>query len=116
MDDAVTEHDLNTVVCSSTLRYLDEPYDLLERLARLRLPHVILDRTAIGSGDRELIMRQHTPADMRGDVHPLRTLSRPRLDALLASRGYELHDDYSYGDFPMERDAATYRYLLYVMP
>ena len=113
---AVSEHELNTVVCSSTLQYLDQPYDVLDVLARLKLPHIILDRTAVSNEDTELIMRQHTPADMGGDVHPLRTLSRVRIDAVLAGKGYELHDDYSYGDFPMEGDAASYRYMMYVGP
>ena len=114
VDAAASEHELNTVVCSSTLQYLDEPYEILDMLARLTLPHLILDRTPISNEDTELIMRQHTPAVMGGDVHPLRTLSRARIDAVLAGRGYELHDDYSYGDFPVEGDAATYRYMMYL--
>ena len=113
-DEAAAEHDLDTIVCSSTLQYLDEPYNVLRMLAGLGLPNLILDRTVISSTDTELFMRQHTPADMGGDVHPLRALSRAKLDAVLAGR-YRLHDEHGYGDFPMEGDAATYRYLMYTL-
>ena len=111
---AASEQEFNTVVSSSTLQYLDDPYEVLDTLARLKLPNILLDRTAISDGDKELIMHQHTPTAMGGDVHPLRTLSRTKIDAIVAGQGYELHDDYSYGDFPMEGDAATYRYMMYI--
>lgn len=104
----------NTVVCSSTLQYLDQPYDTLDMLARLRVPNIILDRTVISNGDTELIMRQRTPADMGGDVHPLRALKRTRLAGVLADRGYELHDDYRYRDYPMDGDAATERCMMFL--
>ena len=77
---AAAEHEFNTVISSSTLQYLDAPYDVLDSLARLMLPNILLDRTAISDGEKELIMRQHTPADMGGDVHPLRALSRIKID------------------------------------
>ena len=112
--DAASKHELNTVVASSTLQYLDRPFDTLDALARLRLPNLILDRTVVSKDDTERIMRQRTPADMGGDVHPLRAVRRSRLDAVLADHGYELHDDYGYRDYPMDGDAATERCLMYL--
>ena len=114
--EAASKHKLNTVVCSGTVQCLDRPYDTLDMLARLRLPNVILDRTVISKDDTERIMRQHTPADMGGDVHPLRAVRRSKVDAVLADHGYELHDDYSYRDYPMDGDDATERCLMYLQP
>ena len=116
VEDAAAKHDLNTVVCSSTLQYLDRPYETLDMLARLRLPNVILDRTVVSKDDAERIMRQHTPADMGGDVHPLRAVRMSSVAAVLAGHGYELHDDYSYRDYPMDGDAAAERCLTYLQP
>ena len=113
VEEAAAQHGLNTVVCSGTLQYLDRPYETLDLLARLRYPNFIFDRTPISSIGTELIWRQHTPADMGGDVHPLRAVMRDKLDAVLTDHGYELHDDYSYGDYPMDGDAATYRFMMY---
>ena len=112
VDAATSRFDLNVVVCSSALQYLDAPYETLAMLANLGISHLIIDRTPFASDDAERYMRQYTPPDMGGDTHPIRILARSGLEDALGDH-YILQLDHSYGDFPLDGDRASYRGLVY---
>jgi putative methyltransferase (TIGR04325 family) len=73
-----------TLLLSSVLPYLEEPYALLAAAVAAGFPEVIIDRTPCVPGGRDRIVVQHTPPALGGGSHPCRLFDRASLSTALA--------------------------------
>ena len=77
---------INVVLLSSVLQYLENPYELLEKIAALAPSAIIIDRTPLAlTGERIAI--QHVPRSIYSASYPCRFLDKARLEAVMAPLG-----------------------------
>lgn len=73
----------NVVLLSSTIQYLEEPYEVLRSLAAAGASVVVLDRTPISEHGQERIVVQRVPPSIYPASYPMRILSMASLLAAL---------------------------------
>lgn len=73
---------VNVVLFSSVLQYLENPYVMLEKVAKLAPIAIIVDRTPLADKD-DMITVQRVPATMYPASYPCRFLARTRLEEVL---------------------------------
>jgi putative methyltransferase (TIGR04325 family) len=60
IDDCLKENDIDIILFSSVLQYLESPYDLLRDIKTRQIKHIIIDRTAFIKGtDRITVQKVH---------------------------------------------------------
>lgn len=73
---------VNVVLFSSVLQYLENPYELLEKVNNLSPRAIVIDRTPIAKhGERITI--QHVPKSIYSASYPCRFLNKQRLENIL---------------------------------
>lgn len=80
IDSCVKENNVSVILLSSVLQYLEKPYELLERLKKLKTGYLIIDRMPVlkeGSVDRLAIQR--VPACIYKASYPLRLMAEKNL-------------------------------------
>lgn len=82
------------VLASSVLQYLENPWDVLEGLARLSADHMVIDRTPMTDDLQDRLCIQHVPRRIYAASYPCWILSRPKLLDQL-SRNWRLVSEYS---------------------
>lgn len=88
------EHTPNVILLSSVLQYLRDPYAMLGRLGSLRIPNIVIDRTAFLPGDRERLTVQTVPERIYRATYPAWFLNERRLVGKLAELGYRVLADF----------------------
>lgn len=68
----------NVLLVSSVLQYLPAPYECLDALLADRFPHIIADRTAFLSANRDRLTVQHVPKSIYLASYPAWFLSKER--------------------------------------
>ena len=68
----------NVLLMSGVLQYLPAPYDCLAGLLSYQIPHVIVDRTAFLSADRDRLTIQQVPPSIYPATYPAWFLSKSR--------------------------------------
>jgi putative methyltransferase (TIGR04325 family) len=81
--EAIRAGPVTTILLSSVLPYLEEPYELLAEIVESGCAEVILDRTPFIAGSNDRIVVQHTPPALGGGSHPCRLFARSRIQAVL---------------------------------
>jgi putative methyltransferase (TIGR04325 family) len=77
----------NVALFSSVLQYLEQPFKLLETIAEMKIPHVIIDRTPflVRPGSRDLVAVQHVPASIYPASYPVWLFAQESISRALAS-------------------------------
>jgi putative methyltransferase (TIGR04325 family) len=84
----------NVILLSSVLQYLRDPYAALEHLGSLRIPNIIIDRTAFLPGGRERLTVQSVPERIYRATYPAWFLNERRFVGKLAELGYHVLADF----------------------
>jgi putative methyltransferase (TIGR04325 family) len=75
-------HQVNVVLFSSVLQYLENPYELLEKVNKFSPRGIVIDRTPIAKhGERITI--QNVPKSIYSASYPCRFLNKQRLEHIL---------------------------------
>jgi putative methyltransferase (TIGR04325 family) len=82
----------NAVLASSVLQYLPDPMAMLASLVETGARVLVVDRTPFSRDDGEHFLVQQVPRRIYPARYPLRSLSRPRVEALLSGRYRKLLD------------------------
>lgn len=80
----------NFLLVSSSLQYMEKPYELLEALLTKRYPYFLLDRTMARPGLRDELYIQHVPPAIYRASYPVWFLDAERIEELVQSHGYKL--------------------------
>jgi len=100
-----------TILLSSVLPYLDQPYALLAEIVQAGFADVILDRTPFIAGAEDRIVVQHTPPSLGGGSHPCRLFARESILAALEPH-YTLLTEWAV-PFDQVDEAVDYRGLYF---
>jgi putative methyltransferase (TIGR04325 family) len=70
MREALAKESLDIVLFSSSLQYVERPYDMLEAVKASKVPMVVFDRTLFSSRLHDVLTRQYVSADIFSAVIP----------------------------------------------
>jgi putative methyltransferase (TIGR04325 family) len=102
------------VILSSVLQYLEDPYAILASVVRHGVAQVVIDRTPVVSGRREIITLQRVPARILRSSYPARLFTR---ESLLSSfePGYRLAGEFEAIDEPVGGLTRRVRFVGYLL-
>ena len=103
--ECVQRHRPNVLLLSGVLQCLPDPYGMLSDLLALRIPHLILDRTAFLRGDRDRLTVQAVPEWIYPASYPSWFLSESKLTRAITGGGYHLVSDFKGTDDLSPKDA-----------
>ena len=77
--EAVKGGNPDVIIVSSVLQYLEKPYVLIGDLTSLGASSIVIDRTPVGTFDRDILAVQTVPATIYNASYPCWIFSRSRL-------------------------------------
>ena len=111
--DCLSEQQPNLLLLSNVIQYLPKPYQFLEDVITLKIPYIIIERTAFSWTGRDRLTVQHVPASIYNVSYPAWFLSERSLRAILENR-YELVCEYPAGEaFHIEDGKAIFKGFQY---
>jgi putative methyltransferase (TIGR04325 family) len=114
VEECMSGHQPNALLLSSVLQYLPDPYETLQKLISHRISHVIIDRTAFLTGDRERLTVQHVPDSIYPASYPAWFFSEAKFTAAIESAGYTLAADFQGADdISPEGEKAYFKGFIY---
>ena len=93
MEECCSAQNINVILFSGVLQYLENPYAVLEQAAALRPAMVLITRTSFAETE-EYITVQHVPASIFSASYPCRWLDRNRINGIL-EKEYRLLPDFN---------------------
>jgi putative methyltransferase (TIGR04325 family) len=87
------ENDVNLVILSGVLPFLEDPYFLLKEISSLNVPFVIIDKTHLIDADKDRITVQHVPASIYKASYPAWFFSRTKFYEFI-EMNYEIIADF----------------------
>ena len=82
MDACLQHRSPNTILFSSVIQYLKDPYDVLDRVKCLRFEYILFDRTPFVPGERDRLTLQKVPKKIYPAGYPCRFFAKDRFRAL----------------------------------
>jgi putative methyltransferase (TIGR04325 family) len=98
IDDCVAERRPNVLLLSGVIQCLRDPYGALAGLLAQRIPHVVIDRQAFLTADRDRLTVETVPPWIYPASYPAWFLSESRFREAMASAGYTLVADFAGAD------------------
>ena len=96
------------LLLSSVLPYLSQPYSTLEGLLRHGIPHLVIDRTAFLTADRDRLTVQTVPDSIYPASYPAWFFGETKFAAAIAAAGYTLVADFPGSDRLAPADEPAY--------
>lgn len=83
------EHgNVDVVLCSSVLQYLEDPYEILTLIAQANIKFLILDRTPFTESECDRITMQSVPKNIYKATLPLWLFSERKFNSIMKQLGY----------------------------
>ena len=79
----------DTILLSSVLPYLENPYELLAKIVKLKIKYIVIDRTPTLEGGKDRLTVQHVPAKIYDARYPAWILGKDKLLSMF-EQDYEL--------------------------
>jgi len=89
------KQNLNTILFSSSLQYLERPYDLLEKIADLKIEHIIFDRTPFLEKGNDRITVQKVPPRIYDASYPCWIFGLKKFLKFFRQKRYQLVADFA---------------------
>jgi putative methyltransferase (TIGR04325 family) len=86
----VAQIEPNFLLISSSLQYIEKPYEVLELLLQKKIPNVLLDRTMARTGYLDEVFIQNVPPEIYPASYPVWFLDANRIERLFEKMGYQL--------------------------
>ncbi len=84
---------INVVLFSSSLQYLQYPYQTLDKMIKKKIPNIIIHRSPFLKKN-EIIKVQHVPRHIYDASYPIRILNINKICSKLENAGYKLNIKY----------------------
>lgn len=75
---------VDVVLVAGVLNHIDDPQSVMQQIAQTSAPYLIIDRTMIAPGERDIIAVQEVPARIYAARYAVRKFSRRSFQSLLA--------------------------------
>ncbi|MBY4610065.1 methyltransferase, TIGR04325 family [Rhizobium sp. 9T] len=85
MREGLAKESPDIVLFSSSLQYVERPYDMLEAVKASKVPMVVFDRTLFSSRPQDVLTRQYVSADIFSAVIPTWIFSEAKFLNFMAS-------------------------------
>jgi putative methyltransferase (TIGR04325 family) len=76
----------DVVLVSSSLQYVEKPYDVLRAIVEQATEMVVFDRTLFGSGAEDFVTRQTVPDEIFSATIPTWIFSEPKFESFMSDR------------------------------
>ena len=102
---------IDIVLFSSSLQYLEYPYQILDKMIKQKIPNIIIHRSPF-TKNNEIIKIQHVPKHIYDTSYPIRILNINKICNKFKNAGYEINskfklkeeiDGYFYETFYFEK-------------
>lgn len=70
IEECITKHKPNVLLLSGVLQYLEKPYEWIEKLVRLSIPYIIIDRTSFIESETDILTIQNVPESIYPASYP----------------------------------------------
>ncbi|KAA9036383.1 methyltransferase, TIGR04325 family [Ginsengibacter hankyongi] len=70
VDECILKHKPNVLLLSSVLQYLERPYEWIAKFVALKIPYIIIDRTAFVDSERDILSVQNVPEEIYKASYP----------------------------------------------
>ncbi len=90
IDDVCSQRQPNFVLISSVLQYLSNPFELLEKITKIRANLIVIDRTPFAVDTVEKIKIQQVPSEIYHASYPCRFFNRDNLIAKMIDLNYKV--------------------------
>ena len=90
IEECIRETSPNVAVCSSSLQYVEQPYQILAELCEAGIDCVIIDRTPFHDGVTDRLCIQHVPKEIYAASYPSWIFSHSAFSARAAGLGFEI--------------------------
>jgi putative methyltransferase (TIGR04325 family) len=78
VDDFLLIHNPNIILLSSVLQYLDDPYDIFDKLSNISADLIIIDRTPFHQGIEDRVFIQEVPKQIYEASYPMWAFSKSK--------------------------------------
>jgi putative methyltransferase (TIGR04325 family) len=66
----MSKHKPNVLLLSSVLQYLEKPYEWIAKFIALKIPYIIIDRTAFVNSETDILTVQNVPEEIYKASYP----------------------------------------------
>jgi len=106
----------NLLLLSGVLAYLPMPYQSLSGLLELKIPSVVVDRTALLTANCDRLTRQVVPAGIYSASYPAWFLGQQRLLSAFVRHGYRKRDEWQgFERYPVDGYETIHKGFLFVV-
>ncbi|MDP4286109.1 MAG: TIGR04325 family methyltransferase [Bacteroidota bacterium] len=70
VDECISKHNPNVLLLSSVMQYLEKPYEWIAKYVALKIPYIIIDRTAFVNSERDILTVQNVPEEIYKASYP----------------------------------------------
>lgn len=94
VEDCLKEQEIDVVIFSAVLQYLENPYDLLEYILSQNIKYILIDRTAILPNSERLTI-QKVPPSIYNSSYPSWFLSEKKIISIFNNKNYKMLADFT---------------------
>lgn len=70
IEECMAANKIDVLLLSGVLQYLEKPYEWIERLVSLKIPYIIIDRTAFADIEEDILTIQNVPEEIYKASYP----------------------------------------------
>lgn len=100
------ENNPNTLVLSSVLQYIEEPYKLLDEILEYGFDYILIDRTPFSTQNRDKIKLQIVPPNIYEASYPCHFFNQDYFERYFISKHYKLIEKFD----ALDGSGADYRF------
>jgi putative methyltransferase (TIGR04325 family) len=94
LDDCFENKNIDVVLFSSVLQYLESPYEVLKKVMGFKPKYVLIDRTAFLDEKEDRLTLQHVPSTIYSADYPAWFLSKDKIKCEILESGYKVIADF----------------------
>ena len=98
LDDCIASAEPNVAICSSSLQYVERPYDVLSKIAAAKIKCLIVDRTPFHLGDEDRLCVQQVPKEIYNASYPSWIFSHSKFILEIQKLGFTILDEFDNQD------------------
>lgn len=115
IDECLNENQVDAILLSSVLSYIEKPYDLLKSILKYKFKYVIIDRTLFIPGNSDLLTKQQVPEEIYKASYPCWIFSKEKLIKFMSENYLLINDFDPYNNELIDVDGkkAAFRGLIF---
>jgi len=95
IDESLSENNSDVIILSSSLQYIEEPYQILQKIIKEKPKYILFDKTPFHDGGNDLITVQKVPKHIYDASYPAWILSKSKFLSFFKKNNYEIIADFN---------------------